>query len=356
MYKVSAPGSMMLLGEHSVLHNQPAIVFAVNKQVTVELIPTNFNQIKIESELGTHNIDLNNFNDSNSKKIEVVKPFEYVLQAIQFLYPQLLKSRLDTETNIDANQQSQQSNSGYILRIDSEIKSDLGLGSSAAITVATVGALLWCIKQQKPNQMEVFNLSYEVVLAVQAGLGSGADIAASIFGGVIAYENNYANVYASSPVKIEKLTEQLNITALYSGYKTKTKDVIAKVNEACKQSPEIYSELYKLMGKCTRDGIESIKKNALIKLGKVMNIYQGLLAALGVSDFCMDTMIEQLKSNSNNLGYKISGSGLGDCVIALYDDEYSNCDSDSGHKLNNVSTSQFINIPVQISKSGLMYG
>ena len=57
-YKFSAPGSIMLMGEHAVLRNQLAIVGAVDKRMTVTLTPHENNRIEIYSSLGNYHTTL----------------------------------------------------------------------------------------------------------------------------------------------------------------------------------------------------------------------------------------------------------------------------------------------------------
>ena len=48
--RVSAPGSLMLSGEHAVLRDYPALVAAVDKRIFIELSPLGKNHIIIESD------------------------------------------------------------------------------------------------------------------------------------------------------------------------------------------------------------------------------------------------------------------------------------------------------------------
>ena len=48
-FKASAPGSLMLLGEHAVLHGKPALVGALDKRITVTLTPMRHDRIEIIS-------------------------------------------------------------------------------------------------------------------------------------------------------------------------------------------------------------------------------------------------------------------------------------------------------------------
>jgi mevalonate kinase len=48
-----------------------------------------------------------------------------------------------------------------------------------------------------------------------------------------------------------------------------------------------------------------------------MDKYQKLMVELGVSDSTLRRMIDTLKTSPNIQGAKISGSGLGDCILTL---------------------------------------
>ena len=52
-------------------------------------------------------------------------------------------------------------------------------------------------------------------------------------------------------------------------------------------------------------------------LGEIMNIHQGLQDALGVNNAILSELIFSLRSHPHIYGAKISGAGLGDCVIGL---------------------------------------
>ena len=71
-----------------------------------------------------------------------------------------------------------------------------------------------------------------------------------------------------------------------------------------------------------------------------MNNYQGLMDALGVSDKSISDMVYSLRQSDRIQGVKISGSGLGDCVLALGNDE-------------NISI-PYEQIPVAVSEDGVI--
>jgi mevalonate kinase len=281
VYNASAPGSLMLFGEHAVLYGQSAIVAALDQRIHVTLNPRNDDKIKIFS--ANHGT----FTSSLSKLI--VKPaFKYVLTAI--------KAKL------------RKIPSGFDLHITADFASNLGLGSSAAVTVATLAVLDQWLYQRKLDHRRLLLAAREVITAVQ-GCGSGADVAASVYGGVILYDMH--------PVRVKPLAASLPLVIIYSGSKTPTPIVIAKVKKAQLKQPKLFSLLFKAIGQCTTEAAQALKKRDFKMLGNLMNEHHALQDALGVSTPVLANLCFALREQSGVYGAKISGSGLGDCVIGL---------------------------------------
>lgn len=280
--KSSAPGSMMILGEYAVLHGKPALVCAIDKRITVTLTPRSDHRIEIESSLhGHYATDLSTF--------LVKKPFHFVLEALKQYHTQLKW--------------------GCNINIVSEFSDKIGLGSSAAITVAMLAATMsWLDIRVAPDDLIL--QGREVVRRIQ-GIGSGADVAASVCGGLIGYR--------AEPLEVEKIFTTHPITVLYAGYKTPTVEAIKYVQERFSAYPILFREINNSIGQCALEGIHSTQKNAWTNLGIIMNIQQGMMESLGVSSPLLQEMVEDLRKQSGILGAKISGSGMGDCVIGLGD-------------------------------------
>lgn len=279
-YKASVPGSIMLMGEHAVLHGQPAISAAIDQFIHVNLIPRNDQTIRIESkQLGTYETSL--------ARLNIEKPFTFVLAAI-----------LQHQSNLP---------SGLTLIIDSEIEFTLGLGSSAAVTVATLRCLdAWLTQADHPGRL--LQRAIATIRGVQ-GIGSGADAAASVYEGVIFYEMNLCQV--------TKLPFAPLISLVYSGHKIPTVDVIQQVNRACAQHPSLYHSLFEKMGACTHSAKHCFMNQDWETVGALFHQQQQLLDALGVSSTLLNTLIDDTTHCEHILGAKISGSGLGDCIVTL---------------------------------------
>ncbi|HEY9016824.1 GHMP kinase [Thiomicrospira sp.] len=279
-YISSAPANVMLMGEHSVVYGQPALVASLAPRIQIEWSPRDDQQLEFISELAHFTTSLD--------QIEDHPKLRFVLAALKAVAPKLAQ--------------------GWTLRIHSEFPDDWGLGSSAAVLAASlVGLERIC--QLELNDWARFELGHRCILDVQ-GRGSGADLAASLTGGLVFFD----------PTKqcIQPIPVSLDLCLVYSGYKTPTSQVLAQVAENWADRPEALQALYQEMGDTTRSAYQSlIKPNAAQDSAFYQQVehYQQLMTQLGVSDPTLDDILVQLSTRLP--AAKISGSGLGDCVIGF---------------------------------------
>lgn len=278
-YKASAPGSLMLLGEYAVLDNGYALVSAIDRRMSVTLTPRDDSKIHISSQLGYLEIE--------KSSIEVQAPFQFVLSILK-KYQELLPSGCD-------------------IKIASEFSDQMGFASSAAVTVSLLRVLHEWFNQCVTDN-ELIQEARSIIREVQ-GVGSGADVAACVLGGVV--------IYRAEEFHAEKLAYDYPLSVVYSGSKTKTVDAIRHVKNYFSEHPELYASILLGIKECAQSGIQAARENNHIELGKIMNIQQGLMESLGVCTPVMKDILSQLRKETNILGAKISGSGLGDCVVGL---------------------------------------
>ncbi|MGB0733550.1 MAG: mevalonate kinase family protein, partial [Pontibacterium sp.] len=213
--KATAPGSIMLMGEHAVLFGERAIACAVDKYITVTLTPVESDQISVNSALGTYQGSLTQLSDCAE--------LSFVVAALR-----RFANRLP---------------SGFVMNIEAGFSHTVGLGSSAAVTAAVV-AVLRKVCSLTTAPADIFDDALNVVHSVQNGRGSGTDLVASIYGGLVAY--------TVSPRQITPLNEGLPpISLFYAGYKTKTPDVLAKVEAYTQNHQSLFGGVYRLMGQTT---------------------------------------------------------------------------------------------------------
>lgn len=275
----SAPGSIMITGEHAVVYGYRAIVAAIAQRVTVHLTARADQNLRITSQIaGPYEAPLNNLTENST--------YRFVLSALRLYLGKFP--------------------SGFDLDIQSEIDPTLGLGSSAAVTVATLGALSAFVGEDQPD---LHGQALGIVRNLQ-GRGSGADLAASLQGGMISYQAPPHPVIAPLPVP--------PLLALkYVGYKTPTSEVLAQVATRMAGQEAVFNALYASMGAEADRAIAAAQAGDWIGFGHSLTAYQAMMVQLGVSDPNLDGLISDAVQSDGVLAAKISGSGLGDCVLAL---------------------------------------
>ena len=299
-FKASAPGKLMLLGEHAVLHGHRCIVCAVNQRISIFVHPRHDSKIRIDSTLGSYEADLQNPLNDNT--------FRFVLAVI--------------------DQHKELLSQGFDLKIESDFTSTLGLGSSAAVTAAMTAAVFH-LADIDLDPIKIFDHSLTTVRIVQ-GAGSGADLAAGVFGGIL--------LYRFHPNEIVPLKNIHPISAVYSGHKTPTTKVIERVEKKRHHFPELFSKIYSAMDLSAEQAALAINQNDWHTFGELLNLNQGLMDAIGVSSKKLSDIAYTLRQDHGILGAKISGSGLGDCVVGLGKPE-----NPSGYPI----------LPLSISKQGV---
>lgn len=265
------------MGEHAVVQGTHAICSAVSQRLSVRLSPLPDRKVRISSALGQYEEDLDT--------LPIREPFTFVVQALRLQKP----------------------TQGIQLDIESEFSSQWGFGSSAAVTVATV-TVLRAFQQLPFDRAAIFDTALQAVRNVQ-GQASGADVAAATYGGAVLYRAN--------PLSIEPIVCDLPLAAVYAGYKTPTPDVLRMVDAQRQQVPDVFASIDAAIDRCVLEAVPAIRNGDMERLGRLFRIHRGLQQALGTEDATLCHLLQELEVQPGVHGAKISGSGLGDCVIAL---------------------------------------
>lgn len=272
MVTISAPGKLMLLGEHAVVYGYPCIVSAVDKYLTVVV------------------------DSSKGKQDEIISPgfsdTRFIKEAIN-----IFRDKFSVKDPIN-------------LKTESELGS-FGLGSSAAVTVATLKALVEFFGLHL-DKTELFNLSYEVVKKVQ-GLGSGFDLTVSIWGGTIYFEGKNK--------KVENLCQEpLPLMVGFSGEKGDTVSMVKLVKEKRQNYRKGIEKIFENIAQLVEKAKVALLEKDWTRFGMLMNYNQDYLEDLGVSTKKLNNLISASRK-TGAYGAKLSGAGGGDCMIALVSKE-----------------------------------
>ncbi|MEM9854029.1 MAG: galactokinase family protein [Pseudomonadota bacterium] len=274
----SAPGSVMIIGEHAVVQGAPALVAAIDQRARVTVKKRADRQVVFTSEIASPL-------ETSLDDLRVAGPYRFLAAALKAFEP---------EHGVDVKTQS-------------DIDPTLGLGSSAAITIAALGA--FARLYERP--IDVHSCALGIVRAIQ-GRGSGADLAASFRGGVVRYQLGEAG----APAHLSPVPWPYELSLKYVGYKTPTGEVLEKVARAAAAQPQRYETLYREMAELSAFACDAAQRHERAAFARALDGYQILMARLGVSEPALDALVEEARAGGADAA-KISGSGLGDCVLAF---------------------------------------
>lgn len=285
----SAPGKLMLLGEHAVVYGHACLVTAVNLRMRVALAPRSDDTVRIQSAT---------LSEPFAAPVAGLRgPVQEVPEAVRFVVGALQQFWDETGTR-----------TGFDIETASQFTHAYGLGSSAAVTVATLQALAGATDHALAPA-DIFRLGYAAVLDVQSGIGSGFDVAAVTYGGTL--------YYAGRGAEIVPLTgEPLPLVVGYSGSKAQTTALVRQVAKLRQENPEAMDASMQHVHDLMKEAEEAILCKDYARLGKMLDVNQAWLDALSVSTPALDTLIHTARQ-AGAYGAKLSGAGGGDCMIAL---------------------------------------
>ena len=277
--KASAPGKVILFGEHFVVYGVKAILCSINKRVTVTAEKTSERKISINSEIGKLVLEPNK---SISEINSPLKPFYYL-----------------------ANKAIENEDIGIHIEINSEIPLGAGLGSSSACCVAGSAAIFKLFGEI--SKEEILKRAIEAERTIFENT-SGADCTVCTYGGVMEYDKNKG---------FKKIEDEPNFQLVIanSNIEHSTQLMVSKVKEFENRNKEEFSRLINLESKLVEDVLKLVKEKKIKEIGKKMNQNQEYLETIGISNNELTKMIKIGQESS--FGAKITGSGGGGCIFAL---------------------------------------
>jgi mevalonate kinase len=285
----SAPGKVILLGEHAVVYGFPAIAMAISIRSTCNIESIDQG---IKLYLNDYNLVLN-FSNLSQFQEEIPDKFK------QF---SLILGILKKEYNIDVK--------NIKITLNSEILPGSGLGSSASIAAALITALNAFYNLKLKNDT-ISDLAFKME-EITHGTPSGIDNTVCTHGNILFFRKgkiHYVNV-----------STDFSLLITYSHMEHNTKRAVLNIKKLTEEHPSLINEIFKKIGLYTEKAEKLLLDGNLRELGNIMNKNQNLLEQLHLSN---DPISEIVNTAMNNGAYgsKITGAGLGGCVITLANDE-----------------------------------
>lgn len=280
----TAPGKIILFGEHAVVYGQPAIAVPVIqvqvRAVVTPAIKAPTGQIEISApDIQLHGV---------LKEL----PFDHALnQAIQLTLKELGLS----------------THPAFNLKISSSIPLAAGLGSGAAVSVAVIRSVSKFLGRPMADE-RVNALTYEIE-KIHHGTPSGIDNT------VITYEKPVFFIR-------EQVIQTVNVKTPFTlvigdtGIPSPTAITVGDVRKYWQADPEKYETLFNACGEIANDAHAAIENGAVDKLGPLMNENQQRLVEMGVSSPELNILIDAA-TVAGAWGAKLSGGGRGGNMIAL---------------------------------------
>ena len=274
----SAPGKVILFGEHAVVFGEPALATAIDMRITVTG--------KISSETTI-----------NGRPLEMEKK-PYIGTCLDMVWK----------------------GEPLELRTESELPSAAGMGSSAAVSVATLG-LLTSMQDELSNE-SVARTGFEVEMRVQ-GRASPIDTTTSSNGGAVLVSKRQEDDFLWMIEKEERRwflhsrhIPSLSIVVGDTGIKAATGPLVDQVKTYV-QSNAPGRDIIREIGEITLEGVEALKDEDFAKVGELMTRNHNLLGRLGVGHELLDRFVDAVLPVS--YGAKLTGAGGGGSMIALTD-------------------------------------
>jgi mevalonate kinase len=280
----SAPGKIILFGEHAVVYGRPAVavpVTQVHARASITLAKSSSpDNVLIKAPDINLKASLADLPAGHSLKVAITRTAA-ALNIVQF--------------------------PACTIRIESTIPVAAGLGSGAAVTVAIARALSAALGTPLDDE-QVCALAYEVE-KIHHGTPSGIDNT------VITYARP---VYFIKGKPIQQLTVGRPFTIVIgdTGIASPTAIAVGDVRQAWKADKDHYEAVFDSIGALADSARQAIEHGAVELLGPLMDANHGLLRKLGVSCPELDALVLAARK-AGAWGAKLSGGGRGGNMIAL---------------------------------------
>lgn len=274
----SAPGKMILLGEHSVVYGKPAVALAIDRRIVCTVSPS-------------RELLVNGHRASGSIAHPHIRS--------------VLKDNGAANVSVDAV---------------TDIPTSSGLGSSAALSASfslAVRRLFGRETDEESIAADAFNAEYTA-----QGRASPMDTSVCTHGGGVALNcpigrhiwsfSRGGNSWDVTEVEVPKMTFVVG----YTGIHAPTGPIVERVRKY-KERNRFASDVIDEIGTVTLDGVQAMARNDTEALGRIMTQNHKLLSILGVSCDQLNKLVNA--SLPYSYGAKLTGSGGGGSMIALTD-------------------------------------
>ena len=298
--KVSAPGKIILFGEHAVVYGRPALAVPVTQvHADVEVLDSSRAGIWIDAP------DINVHAELNTLPSD--HPIASVIHNFLFLFPHPNPSPCEAPPKGAGRGARSGGFPNLEIKIASTIPVASGLGSGAAVTVALLRALSLYLNYSMTDE-EVNAFAYEIE-KLHHGTPSGIDNT------VVTYAKPVYFI-KGQPIETFKVGHPFTIVIGDTEISAPTKESVADVRSLWMNDKSRWETVFNKVGEISFIARRAIEAGKSEMLGELMNENHALLQKMTVSSLELDQLVEAARS-AGALGAKMSGGGRGGNMIAL---------------------------------------
>jgi mevalonate kinase len=282
----SAPGKVILFGEHAVVYGRPAIAAPVSQvRATAVIEPHPFARVRlVAADLGT------------AVWLDEAAADDPLALAVR-------------QTQVAAGLAALP---GFTLTVHSDIPIASGLGSGAAVTVAVIRAVATHLGLTGLLTSDSLStLAYEVE-KIHHGTPSGIDNT------VVAFEQPVYFVRRTPHNQIETFSVAAPLRLLIgdTGVGSATRAVVGDVRRRWEAEPSRFEELFDGCGRIATAARRAIEQGETTVIGRLMSENHALLVEMSVSSPELERLVAAAQA-AGALGAKLSGAGRGGNMVTL---------------------------------------
>ncbi|NJD58250.1 MAG: mevalonate kinase [Anaerolineae bacterium] len=289
-FSASAPGKVILFGEHAVVYGQPAIavpVLQVRAKAIVNMDPRSpSGSVRRQApDIGLE-ANLSDLPESHPLAAVIHKAAE-VIQV----------KRLPACT----------------IKVTSTIPIAGGMGSGAAVSVAILRAFSASLGHPLTDE-QVSDIAYQVEV-IHHGTPSGIDNTVITYARPVYYIKD-------KPIELLQVKQPFILVIGDTGIHSPTARAVGDLRDAWEKDRSFYESLFDNIGEIASTASAAIRAGKVDALGSLMNHNHSLLQELGISSPALDSLVEAARS-AGAQGAKLSGAGRGGSMIAMVTSETS---------------------------------
>jgi mevalonate kinase len=285
MNTASAPGKIILFGEHAVVYGRPALAVPVTQvKATATVSKNSRGGVWIEAP----NIALSSELSSLAADHPLAAVIHSVFSAVGIVRPP-----------------------ACTVYIQSTIPVAAGLGSGAAVSVAILRALSAFLGAPLPDE-RVNKLAFEAE-KLHHGTPSGIDNTVVTYARPVYFTRG-------RPIKTFRVGAAFTIVIGDTGISAPTKESVDAVRKLWEAKPSRWEKIFDQVGEIVWDARQAIERGDSAELGRLMDANHVLLQEMTVSSVELDALTETAHKSAA-LGAKLSGGGRGGNMIALVSKE-----------------------------------